>query len=203
MKSKVLVLTFLMSILCLNGWSMEQQLGKRLVYSISSDGFVNVRKSPNISSKIVGVLATNQKGAVLMSSKGTWWKVRIDNVVGYVNSKYVKLSSTPVKVSGLPTVYYVVVSTCNSMAEVKQFFYACPDALDGSPVYKDIENGKEVYKVCLTCHSTMSGARDTVNMTNNLFGDNFAKIWSRQGLAECVYLPMTPAGEMAIPLTPQ
>ena len=73
---------------------MEQQLGKKLVYSISTDGFVNVRKSPNISSKIVGVLATNRKGAVLMSNKGTWWKVRIDNVVGYVNSKYVKLSST-------------------------------------------------------------------------------------------------------------
>ena len=79
-----------MSILCLNGWGMEQQLGKKLVYSISTDGFVNVRKSPNISSKIVGVLATNRKGAVLMSNKGTWWKVRIDNVVGYVNSKYVK-----------------------------------------------------------------------------------------------------------------
>ncbi len=94
MKSKVLILTFLMSILCLNGWGMEQQLGKKLVYSISTDGFVNVRKSPNISSKIVGVLATNRKGAVLMSNKGTWWKVRIDNVVGYVNSKYVKLSST-------------------------------------------------------------------------------------------------------------
>lgn len=202
MKSKVFILTFLMSILCLNGWGMEQQLGKKLVYSISTDGFVNVRKSPNVSSKIVGVLATNRKGAVLISNKGTWWKVRIDNVVGYVNSKYVKLSSTPVKISGLPTVYYVVVATCNSMSEVKQFFYNCSDALDGSPVYKDIEGGKEVYKVCVACHSTLSDAKETVNLTNNLFGDGFAKIWTTQGLAECVYLPMTPAGEMAIPLTP-
>lgn len=203
MKSKVFILTFLMSILCLNGWGMEQQLGKKLVYSISTDGFVNVRKSPNISSKIVGVLATNRKGAVLMSNKGTWWKVRIDNVVGYVNSKYVKLSSTPVMISGLPTVYYVVVSTCNSMAEVKNFFYNCSDLLDGSPVYKDTEGGKEVYKICTSCHATLSGAKEACNFTNKLFGDGFAKIWSTQGLADCVYLPMTPAEEMAIPLTPQ
>ena len=203
MKSKALILTFLMAILCLNGWSMEQQLGKKLVYSISSDGFVNVRQSPKSTSKIIGVLATNQKGAILMSSKGTWWKVRIDNVVGYVHSKYVKLSSTPVKVNGLPTVYYNVVSTCKSMDEVKQFFYGCPDALDGSPVYKDTEGGKTVYKVCMECFATYSGAKDFSDSTNKLFGDGFCTIWSHQGLAECVYLPMTPAGEMAIPLTPQ
>ena len=116
MKTKTILLTLLMMVFCLNGWSMEQQAGRKLVYSISTDGFV--------SSKIIGVLATNRKGAVLLSSKGTWWKVRVDNVVGYVHSKYVTLSSKPVKISGLPTVQYVVISTCNSMAEVKQFFCA-------------------------------------------------------------------------------
>ena len=126
MKTKTILLTLLMMVFCLNGWSMEQQAGRKLVYSISTDGFVNVRKTPNASSKIIGVLATNRKGAVLLSSKGTWWKVRVDNVVGYVHSKYVTLSSKPVKISGLPTVHYVVISTCNSMAEVKQFFYNCP-----------------------------------------------------------------------------
>ena len=124
MKTKTILLTLLMMVFCLNGWSMEQQAGRKLVYSISTDGFVNVRKTPNASSKIIGVLATNRKGAVLLSSKGTWWKVRVDNVVGYVHSKYVTLSSKPVKISGLPTVHYVVISTCNSMAEVKQFFCA-------------------------------------------------------------------------------
>ena len=203
MKTKTILLTLLMTVFCLNGWSMEQQAGRKLVYSISTDGFVNVRKTPNASSKIIGVLATNRKGAVLLSSKGTWWKVRVDNVVGYVHSKYVTLSSKPVKISGLPTVHYVVISTCNSMAEVKQFFYNCPDAFDGSPVYKDIEGGKTVYKICLNCYATLSGAMQLRDSTNKLLGDDYAKIWSTQGLAECVYLTEYPSGEMAIPLTPQ
>ena len=203
MKTKTILLTLLMTVFCLNGWSMEQQAGKKLVYSISTDGFVNVRKTPNASSKIIGVLATNRKGAVLLSSKGTWWKVRVDNVVGYVHSKYVTLSSKPVKISGLPTVHYVVISTCNSMAEVKQFFYNCPDAFDGSPVYKDIEGGKTVYKICLNCYATVSGAMQLRDSTNKMLGDDYAKIWSTQGLAECVYLTEYPSGEMAIPLTPQ
>lgn len=203
MKTKTILLTLLMTVFCLNGWSLEQQVGKKLVYSISTDGFVNVRKTPNASSKIIGVLATNRKGAVLLSSKGTWWKVRVDNVVGYVHSKYVTLSSKPVKISGLPTVHYVVISTCNSMAEVKQFFYNCPDAFDGSPVYKDIEDGKTVYKICLNCYATVSGAMQLRDSTNKMLGDDYAKIWSTQGLAECVYLTEYPSGEMAIPLTPQ
>lgn len=203
MKTKKILLTLLMTVFCLNGWSMEQQAGRKLVYSISTDGFVNVRKTPNASSKIIGVLATNRKGAVLLSSKGTWWKVRVDNVVGYVHSKYVTLSSKPVKISGLPTVHYVVISTCNSMAEVKQFFYNCPDAFDGSPVYKDIEDGKTVYKICLNCYATLSGAMQLRDSTNKMLGDDYAKIWSTQGLAECVYLTEYPSGEMAIPLTPQ
>lgn len=203
MKTKTILLTLLMTVFCLNGWSMEQQAGKKLVYSISTDGFVNVRKTPNASSKIIGVLATNRKGAVLLSSKGTWWKVRVDNVVGYVHSKYVTLSSKPVKISGLPIVHYVVISTCNSMAEVKQFFYNCPDAFDGSPVYKDIEDGKTVYKICLNCYATVSGAMQLRDSTNKMLGDDYAKIWSTQGLAECVYLTEYPSGEMAIPLTPQ
>ena len=203
MKTKTILLTLLMTVFCLNGWSMEQQAGRKLVYSISTDGFVNVRKTPNASSKIIGVLATNRKGAVLLSSKGTWWKVRVDNVVGYVHSKYVTLSSKPVKISGLPTVHYVVISTCNSMAEVKQFFYNCPDAFDGSPVYKDIEGGKTVYKICLNCYATLSGAMQLRDSTNKMLGDDYAKIWSTQGLAECVYLTEYPSGDMAIPLTPQ
>lgn len=203
MKTKTILLMLLMTVFCLNGWSLEQQVGKKLVYSISTDGFVNVRKTPNASSKIIGVLATNRKGAVLLSSKGTWWKVRVDNVVGHVHSKYVTLSSKPVKISGLPTVHYVVISTCNSMAEVKQFFYNCPDAFDGSPVYKDIEGGKTVYKICLNCYATLSGAMQLRDSTNKMLGDDYAKIWSTQGLAECVYLTEYPSGEMAIPLTPQ
>ena len=196
-------MTILLAIFSLNGWSKDQQVGNKLVYSVSTDGFVNVRKAASASAKIVGVLATNRKGAELLSSKGTWWKVRVDGVVGYVNSKYVKLSSTPVKISGLPTVYYVVVKTCNSMDEVNQFFYSCPDAFDGSPVYKHVESGRVVYKICTSCHPTFGTAQQACDMTNNLFGNGVASVWSTNGLAECVYLPDTPADEKAIPLTPK
>ncbi len=203
MKSKVLIMAFLLSILCLNGWSTEQQSGKKLVYSVSGDGYVNVRMAPNSSSKIIGVLATNRQGATLLSSKGTWWKVRIDNVVGYVHSKYVKLSDTPVKVKDLPTYYYTVVATCDTREEVDQYFYRCPDFFDGSPVYKDIVDGKTVYKICTACFATYSGAKEWSDTTDQVLGYSTCTIWRTQGLAECVYLPMTPADEMAIPLTPQ
>lgn len=175
---------------------------KQLVYSVATDGFVNVRQEPNADSKAIGVLATNHKGAELLNNQNKWWKIRIDNVIGYVNSRYVKLSSAPVMIGGLPTIYYVVVSTCNSMSEVKEFFNNCSDMLDGSPVYKDIVGGKEVYKICVNCYSTKSSAQEFCDRINNLFGDNYAKIWATQGLAECVYLPMTLADERAIPLTP-
>jgi hypothetical protein len=88
------------------------------------------------------------------------------------------------------------------MKEVKDFFYYCPDALDGSPVYRTNERGKQVYKICISCHSTRSAAEKACKVTNDLFGNDFAKVWTTKGLAECVYLPITPADKRAIPLTP-
>ena len=173
---------------------------KLKVYSIANDGYVIVRQLPDADSKAIGVIATNRKGAELLNNQGKWWKVRIDNVEGYVNSKYVRLDYTPVKISGLPTVYYVVIFTGKSMSEVNKFFRSCSDIYDGSPVYKDIENGKEVYKVCANCYSTFSAAKEHCDLINE--GYTRATIWATQGLAECVYLSMREDDEMAIPLTP-
>lgn len=203
MKNRFLILLLLVAACSLNTLRVDaQKAGAKLVYSVASDGYVNVRQAPSARSKVIGVLATGRKGAVLLSSKGTWWKVRVDDVTGYVNSKYVQLGTKPAVVKNLPEFYYEVVATCNTMKEVKDFFYYCPDALDGSPVYRTNERGKQVYKICISCHSTRNAAENACKVTNDLFGNDFAKVWTTKGLAECVYLPMTPAGEPAIPLTP-
>lgn len=203
MKNRFLIFLMLVAVCSLNVLCVEaQKTGNRLVYSVADDGYVNVRKAPTAKSDVIGVLATGRKGAVLLSSKGTWWKVRVDNVTGYVNSKYVKLSTKPVVVNNLPVFYYVVLATCDNMKEVNDFFYHCPDALDGSPVYLTKENGKQVYKICQSCHSTLSSAEKACKVNNEFFGNDFSVVWTTKGLAECVYLPITPAGEPAIPLTP-
>ena len=137
MKNRVLIFLMLVAACSLNALRVEaQKAGNKLVYSVATDGYVNVRQAPSARSEVIGVLATGRKGAVLKSSKGTWWKVSVDNVTGYVNSKYVQLGTKPVVVKNLPEFHYEVVATCKTMKEVKDFFYYCPDALDGSPVYR-------------------------------------------------------------------
>ena len=203
LKNKFLIILILVAMGCLNVMRVSaQKTAGKLVYSVATDGYVNVRQAPTAKSKVIGVLATGRKGAALLSSKGTWWKVRVDNVTGYVNSKYVQLSNKPVAVKNLPEFYYELLATCQSMKEVNDFFYNCPDVLDGSPVYLDYENGKKVYKICMSCHATRRAAEEACKETNNLFGYELSKVWATKGLAECVYLPMTPAEEYAIPLTP-
>ena len=203
MKNRFLILLLLVAVGSLSVLHVEaQKAAGKLVYSVATDGYVNVRQAPSAKSEVIGVLATGRKGAVLLSSKGTWWKVRVDDVTGYVNSKYVQVGTKPAVVKNLPEFHYEVVATCNTMKEVKDFFYYCPDALDGSPVYRTNERGKQVYKICISCHSTRSAAEKACKVTNDLFGNDFAKVWTTKGLAECVYLPITPADKRAIPLTP-
>ena len=203
MKRNVLILMTILIACCLSGWGRGHQAGKTLVYSVATDGFVNVREAPNASSSVVGVIATNRSGADLLSKNGKWWKVRINGQVGYVNSRFVKLSSTPVKLKNLPTVHYVVIATCESMDEVHNFFYSGPDAFDGMPVYEDMVDGSAVYKICYSCHSTLKGAKETCKIIDDLFGEGFTKIWTTEGLAECVFVHNAPSDEIVPPHTPQ
>ena len=169
--------------------------GEELVYSVATDGFVNVRQFPDADSYVVGVLATNRKGAKLVSNQGKWWKVRIDNVEGYVNSKYVKLSSTPVKISGLPTVYYVVMRSYDTMEDAQMFNRMCADGAERW-IYKCTSNGKTAYRLCDGCFSTRSDAQDRINECRSLYDGNNnwddytnAWIWESEGLGNCVYCP--------------
>ena len=63
------------------------------VYSNCYDGYLNVRQAPTTQSQIVGKLKNGSEGAELLGVEGTWSKVRVNGVVGYVASKY--LQSTP------------------------------------------------------------------------------------------------------------
>lgn len=210
MKTKLTMMTVVLLVALAAGsvWCRakgSQGGGVEKVYSVATDGFVNVRSAPNANSQVVGVLATGLDGARLLSKQGRWWKVGLEHCTGYVNSRYVALSGTPIQVSGLPEVYYVVVKECQTRAEVDTFFYHCPDMLDGLPVYQAVRGGETVYRICQSCHATMAGAEESKRAYDDLFGGSGGAcfIWPTRGLARCVYLPMTPADTRAIPLTPQ
>lgn len=167
--------------------------GETLVYSIATDGYANIRHLPDADSYVVGVLATNREGARLISNQGTWWKVRIGKVEGYVNSKYVKLSDTPVKISGLPKVYYVVLKSHDTMEDAQNFNRVCADGME-CWIYKCTSNGKTVYRLCVGCFSTRSDAQDRINECRSLYDGAFdyytnAWIWESKGLGNCVYCP--------------
>lgn len=184
--------------------------GEQLVYSIADDGYVNIRQFPDADSYVVGVLATNRDGAKLISNQGAWWKVRIGDVEGYVNSKYVKLSNTPVKISGLPTVYYVVMKSYDTMEDAQMFNRVCADGAERW-IYKCTSNGKTVYRLCDGCFSTRSYAQDRINECRSWYDDDNiwddyanAWIWKSEGLGNCVYCPPIYEGDRGNfpPLTP-
>lgn len=180
--------------------------GEELVYSIADDGYVNIRQFPDADSYVVGVLATNRKGAKLVSNQGKWWKIRIDNVEGYVNSRYVKMSSTPVKISGLPTVYYVVLESHGSLDSAQTYNYRRPDGME-CWIYKCTSNGKTVYRLCDGCFSTRSNAQAAINKWRSMMYSDWytnAWIWENEGLGDCISCPVNYETEMQKPpLTPQ
>ena len=64
------------------------------VYSNCYDGYLNVRAQPTTQSQIVGRLTNGSEGAELLGVEGTWSKVCVNGVVGYVASKYLQSTAT-------------------------------------------------------------------------------------------------------------
>ncbi len=181
-------------------------IGEQLVYSVATDGFVKIRELPNADSDVVGVLVTNRDGAKMISDQGAWWKVRIDSMVGYVNSQYVELSNTPIKISGLPKVYYVVLESHSTLDSAQMYNYVCPDGME-CWIYKCTSKGKTVYRVCEDCFSTRSKAQAAINeWRSTMRGDWYtnAWIWESEGLGDCVFCPGNYETERTMPpLTPE
>ena len=74
--------------------SIEAAAALPKVYSNCYDGYLNVRQAPTTQSQIVGKLKNGSEGAELLGVEGSWSKVRVNGVVGYVASKYLQSTAT-------------------------------------------------------------------------------------------------------------
>lgn len=72
--------------------SDDDSYNKTYVYSISDDGFLNIREKPSDKSEILGILITGGEGAELLDNSSKWYKVKKGDVIGYVYSKYAFIS---------------------------------------------------------------------------------------------------------------
>lgn len=86
MKRLLITLSLLFACLALHGQQVFTVL-----YAISDDGFVNVRKDPSPSAKILAKIYEPFHGlgdAVLLKDGPKWVKVKVGNVVGWANKGY-------------------------------------------------------------------------------------------------------------------
>ena len=87
------------------------------VYSNCYDGYLNVRSAPSSKSTIVGTLRNGPEGAELLGVEGSWSKVRVNGVVGYVFSNYLQSKPTdPVHISASAVVGVWVMTTWSAGA---------------------------------------------------------------------------------------
>ena len=66
------------------------------VYSNASDGFTNIRQSPESNAPIVGVLRNGPEGAILLGTVGEWKHINCNGIEGYVF--YQCVQDTPTEV---------------------------------------------------------------------------------------------------------
>ena len=119
-----------------------------MVYSVSADGFLNIREQPNSSSRILGRLITDGKGAEYLGSTGQWLKVRYEGVEGFVHGNYARLEGLEKPQQAGRKVYYVVIGSFNDLNSAKEATRTLPDALDGSCIFRFTQDGKTVYRLC-------------------------------------------------------
>ena len=173
-----------------------------LVFSTSSDGFVNIRQAPSAKSAILGSLYTGGDGAALLSVHGDWMKVRYGNVEGYVKSRYVTISQASGTSSGSSRpVYYVVIASHENLSNAKAFREQLPDGLDCSPMFSGVAKGKVVYRMCSGIYYSKAQAQREANDLKSFYGIN-AWIWKSDGQAPCVDRPLGYEGG-PVNITPQ
>jgi hypothetical protein len=69
--------------------SSIQNIGTRRTHAYVNVDRLNFRTGPSTSYRIIRVLTKNTRIEVI-SSFGTWWKIKYGNVEGYVNSRYLR-----------------------------------------------------------------------------------------------------------------
>ena len=61
-----------------------------VVYNVSLDNSLNIRKEPFTNSEIIGYLKNDTRVNVIAVTSNDWYKVDINGTVGYVSKKYIK-----------------------------------------------------------------------------------------------------------------
>lgn len=176
----------------------------QMVYSTSTDGYLNIREEPNAEAYILDVLFTGGDGATFISKSGNWYYVDYNGQKGYVSAKYAVCSASKPAVKKLErTLYYVVIGSYENLENAKNAAENLPDALL-SPVYRVVENGKERYRICTACFYDKEEAQRWAGEIKETFSSD-AWIWQNKGFAACVYRPGSLYdGAISIsPLTPR
>lgn len=173
----------------ISGVEMDEET---MIYSVSDDGTLNIRQSPSANSPIVGKLITGGKGARLIETYGSWYKVQFGDVTGFVNSRYAStqpdasLVATP---SDSRTIYYVVIGSYSSLASAKAARNYLPDGIDCSPIFIGYKDGKTYYRVCSGMYYSKTAAKEEVDMLSSYYSLS-PWIWPSSGSAQCADRPL-------------
>ena len=167
-----------------------------MVYSVSADGFLNIREQPNSSSRILGRLITDGKGAEYRGSTGQWLKVRYEGVEGFVHSNYARLEGLEKPQQAGRKVYYVVIGSFNDLNSAKEATRTLPDALDGSCIFRFTQDGKTVYRLCEGSYYSRAQAQGQADGIREYL-ERETWVLENDGVAPCFYQGVTPKGDAA------
>ncbi|MBR5595333.1 MAG: SH3 domain-containing protein [Alistipes sp.] len=65
-----------------------------MAYSNAYDGYTNIREAATAKSAVLAKLHNGPKGAEILGVEGSWTKVNLDGVVGYVSNAYIQTTPT-------------------------------------------------------------------------------------------------------------
>ena len=64
------------------------------VYSCAYDGYVNIRQQPTNKSAKIGQFRNGPQGAILLEDLGTWVKIKVGGITGYVLKRFTQHTPT-------------------------------------------------------------------------------------------------------------
>lgn len=64
------------------------------IYSCAYDGYVNIRQQPSNKSAKLGQFRNGPEGAILLEDLGTWVKIKVGGVTGYVLKQFTQRTPT-------------------------------------------------------------------------------------------------------------
>lgn len=85
-----------------------------------SSGNLNVRKSPNTSSAILGKLANGTEVTLVGNASNGWYKIKYNNGYGYVSSQYItKTKPTPTPTPNVSQARKDIIARAQAMVDMK------------------------------------------------------------------------------------